>query len=476
MLEAAVDEYPSTIGWADPRELEGHPFSLEVYGCDSHGDLVEGIRESGVREPIHVSTRTGNLVVVSGHRRRRAAIEAGCEHVPIIPHKYETELEEQLAIIEFNRQRVKTGLQFYKEGKARLRIEAERARTRQGTRTDLQPNFPQNFGESSERHEREADAQVAQAIGLGSGEQWRKLEYVAERMPELLPRIGLGGISLHRAYTESRMKAPQSPKSPTPLSYPPLPTSIQVYHEDARHLKRYVSDSAALCITSPPYNCGAPYQNYQDNLAWEEWDALLREVFSQVHDVLVPGGRLALNLPLHRTRRQGGDFPAMRAWSLLLSLNYEPLDALIWSKARNREELQGLVAPLTSWGSWCSPKQPYLRSAIEVVWIFQKQGDFQSNGAHTDLTAEEFKEWTVNIWHIPPIQNSAHPATFPKELPRRLIKLYTYPGQIVLDPFMGIGTTGEAALETGRNFIGFEISQLYIEIARQRFAQHRGHR
>ena len=217
MPSAEKARMADNIKWADPKELKEHPFSLNVYGRDGCADLVDSIRDSGVREPLHVSTRTGERVVISGHRRRNAAIEAGLKEVPIIRGHFESELEEQLAIIQFNQQRIKTGLQLYNEGRGLDRIYSELARQRQGTRTDLQSNLLQNFAEGAD--ERLTRTKVAQAIGLGSGEQWRKLEYVAEHKPELLADIGPGGISIHRAFMQSRRIEPE----PNGLGRIPLP-------------------------------------------------------------------------------------------------------------------------------------------------------------------------------------------------------------------------------------------------------------
>lgn len=176
------------IEWLDPTILKPHKFSQDIYGDDGYADLIPSIKELGVLQALYVNQ---NNLILSGHRRWRAALEAKVK-IPVIRKIYSSKMDEHQAIIEFNRYRIKTGIQLYNEGKALENIEIEKAKRRQGKRTDLYPDIPQNFAECRDI--------VATTIGLGSGEQWRKLSYIGEHKPELLSEIKPQGISIHRAY------------------------------------------------------------------------------------------------------------------------------------------------------------------------------------------------------------------------------------------------------------------------------------
>jgi N6-adenosine-specific RNA methylase IME4 len=197
------------IEWISPELLNPHPFNIKVYGDEPCSpDMVESIKNVGVLDAIYV---TPERRIISGHRRARAACEAGVGTVPVITVTYQSDLEEQQAIIEFNRQRIKNGWQQHNEGTELKRIFAEQARLRQATSTGgVNPQLTETFREAvkdlpEDRHERETATKVAEAIGLGSGKQWDKLEFIAEHKPELLTTInGKQGKSINSAYVSAR--------------------------------------------------------------------------------------------------------------------------------------------------------------------------------------------------------------------------------------------------------------------------------
>ena len=197
------------IEWISPELLNPHPFNIKVYGDEPCSpDMVESIKNVGVLDAIYV---TPEHRIISGHRRARAACEAGVGTVPVITVTYQSDLEEQQAIIEFNRQRIKNGWQQHNEGTELKRIFAEQARLRQATSTGgVNPQLTETFREAvkdlpEDRHERETATKVAEAIGLGSGKQWDKLEFIAEHKPELLTTInGKQGKSINSAYVSAR--------------------------------------------------------------------------------------------------------------------------------------------------------------------------------------------------------------------------------------------------------------------------------
>lgn len=219
--------------------------------------------------------------------------------------------------------------------------------------------------------------------------------------------------------------------------------------------------SVHLVITSPPYNVS---KEYDADLTLEEYRSMLRRVFGEVGRVLAPGGRLCVNLanvgrkpyiPLHAYLAED-----------LISIGFAMRGEIIWNKSSS-------AGPSTAWGSWQSASNPTLRDVHEYILIFSK-GDFTRRGGHgkSTITRDEFLEYTKSIWTFPAesARRIGHPAPFPLELPRRLIQLYSFEDDVVLDPFAGSGTTCLAAFKAGRQFVGYEIHPPYVELAKKRMA------
>jgi len=218
--------------------------------------------------------------------------------------------------------------------------------------------------------------------------------------------------------------------------------------------------SVHLMVTSPPYNVGKEYDN---DLTIGEYRDFLRRVMAEVYRVLVPGGRACINvanlgrrpyLPLHAFLVQD-----------MLELGFLMRGEIIWDKAST-------ASPSTAWGSWCSPRNPTLRDVHEYILVFCKQSFRRPNpfDRRPTISRDEFLEFTKSLWRFPAevATKVGHPAPFPVELPYRLIQLYTFEGEVVLDPFMGSGTTGIAALKAGRIFVGYEINPEYVALANRR--------
>ena len=239
----------------------------------------------------------------------------------------------------------------------------------------------------------------------------------------------------------------------------------RIYCADSRHLDMIEDDVVDVVICSPPYNVGKNYKNHDDTLPLDEYLQLLRDVWTECRRVMRPGGRICVNvagvdrqpyLPLQSYITQQ-----------LIDLGFLMRGEIIWDKAAS-------VGVSTAWGSWQSPSNPTLRDVHEFILVFCKeQFRLAQTKGETDLISEEFTALTRSIWTFP-TESAAkvgHPAPFPVELPRRLIKLYSWKGALVLDPFCGSGSTCVAASQLGRLWIGVDTDPAYCELAKRRVAR-----
>jgi site-specific DNA-methyltransferase (adenine-specific) len=240
----------------------------------------------------------------------------------------------------------------------------------------------------------------------------------------------------------------------------PIPAVDVIFQASCEEMKELPDCSVHLMVTSPPYNVGKEYDN---DLTLEEYLAFLMRVWKETYRVLVPGGRACINvanvgrkpyIPLHAS--------IMRD---MIDLGFLMRGEIIWDKAAS-------ASTSTAWGSWQSATNPTLRDTHEYILVFSK-GSFRRDkmdGRSSTISKEEFLEFTKSVWGFPSesARKVGHPAPFPVELPYRLIQLYTFSDEIVLDPFMGSGQTALAALKSRRHFVGYEISEDYIKLAQRR--------
>jgi len=234
----------------------------------------------------------------------------------------------------------------------------------------------------------------------------------------------------------------------------------QIFCKTSEKMEELPDNSVHLMVTSPPYNVG---KEYDENLTLNEYREFLKRVWSEVKRVLVPGGRACINIanlgrkpyiPLHAFLIED-----------MLDLGFLMRGEIIWNKASSG-------SPSTAWGTWLSAKNPILRDIHEYILVFSKSSfarDRIENKKST-ISKEEFLEFTKSVWTFSaePATKVGHPAPFPVELPYRLIQLYTFEEEVILDPFMGSGQTAIAAIKTHRHYIGYETNQEYIELAQRR--------
>ena len=227
----------------------------------------------------------------------------------------------------------------------------------------------------------------------------------------------------------------------------------------AENMKELPNNSIHLMITSPPYNVSKDYDN---DLSLKEYLHILENSFRETFRVLVNGGRACINvanlgrkpyIPL-------SDYIS----KMMIKLGYNMRGEIIWNKAASS-------SPSTAWGSWLSAANPILRDVHEYILIFSK-GDYNRivNGKENTIIKEQFMEYTKSIWtmNAESARRIGHPAPFPEELPYRLIQLYSFKNDIILDPFIGSGTTGVSAIKSERKFIGYDINPDYISLAEKR--------
>ena len=253
---------------------------------------------------------------------------------------------------------------------------------------------------------------------------------------------------------------------------------VTIYHGDCREiLPELPSNSVDLVVTSPPYNVGKDYGEASDHLSEGEYKSLILSSLKQMYRVSKNSGRLCLNVPfignsqfLAKTTRL--QFYPNLYMPLAEKVEWIPRDFVVWVKTSEEGNPNNFCGNSTQWGSWLSPSCPYLRCFAEVILIFHKKDKKLCSKGQSDITKEEFMEFTKNVWYFRSATNKAeHAAPFPEELPRRCIKLFAYREGIILDPFLGSGTTLYCAKKLGHKAIGIEIAEKYCEIAAKRCSQ-----
>jgi site-specific DNA-methyltransferase (adenine-specific) len=244
----------------------------------------------------------------------------------------------------------------------------------------------------------------------------------------------------------------------------PLLSSInKIYCKSSITMEELPDNSVHLIVTSPPYNVK---KEYDKDLSLDEYRRLLIDVFSEVYKKLVSGGRVCINIA------NVGRKPYIPLHSYLIEdmirIGYSMRGEIIWNKAAS-------AGTSTAWGSWKSAANPVLRDIHEYILIFSKE-KFSRNAQNKEntISKEEFLEYTKSIWTFPTVSAKAigHPAPFPDELPERLIKLFTFKSDVVLDPFCGSGTTCIAAVKNKRFYVGYDNVQKYVDIAIKRINQY----
>ncbi len=239
----------------------------------------------------------------------------------------------------------------------------------------------------------------------------------------------------------------------------------RLFCKSSEHMDDVPDSSVHLMVTSPPYNVT---KEYDADLTLEEYRGLLRRVFAEVYRKLATGGRACVNLA-NLGRKP---YIALHSYVIqdMLEIGYLMRGEIIWNKASS-------ASPSTAWGTWRSAGNPVLRDVHEYVLVFSK-GSFGRRrvpGKLSTIDRDEFLDFTKSVWTFPAesARKVGHPAPFPIDLPYRLIQLYTFHDDVVLDPFCGSGTTCLAAIKAGRHYLGYEIVPDYVKLAQSRIIEYR---
>jgi site-specific DNA-methyltransferase (adenine-specific) len=231
--------------------------------------------------------------------------------------------------------------------------------------------------------------------------------------------------------------------------------------------KNITGRSIDLIVTSPPYNVDIQYNSHNDQLTYEDYQDFSRRWMKRCLTWLKDDGRFCLNIPLDKNKG-GQQSVGADLTTIAKKIGFAYHSTIIWN--------EGNISRRTAWGSWTSASAPYVIAPVELVVILYKKSWKKTSGSQeSDISRKEFMDWTNGLWTFngERRKKSGHPAPFPVELPLRCMKLFSFVGDTVLDPFMGSGSTLVAALQCNRKGIGIEIDRGYCESAVSRIEKER---
>jgi len=244
--------------------------------------------------------------------------------------------------------------------------------------------------------------------------------------------------------------------------------SIRIYNDDFLKNESIERDSVDLIVTSPPYNVDVQYENYKDDISYDEYLKFTEKWLAKCYELVKDDGRFCLNIPLDKNKG-GQQSVCADITTIAKRVGWKYHATIIWNEQN--------ISRRTAWGSWLSASAPFVIAPVEVIVVlYKKKWQKRSGSRKSDITREEFLNWTNGVWNFSGESRNrvGHPAPFPVELPKRCIKLFSFVGDTILDPFLGSGSTLIACVETGRAGIGVEINRNYCELAKKRLATSSG--
>lgn len=244
--------------------------------------------------------------------------------------------------------------------------------------------------------------------------------------------------------------------------------NIFLFNENTLNRNLFNKQFIDIIVTSPPYNVGIEYNSNNDELSYENYLEFSENWMKNCYDWSKPQARFCLNIPLDKNkggnRSVGADLT-----KIAQKVGWKYKSTVVWN--------EGNISRRTAWGSWKSASAPVVIAPVELIVILYKEEWKKTYGSKiSDITSDEFKDWTQGVWVFngESKKRIGHPAPFPKELPYRCIKLFSYQQDIVFDPFAGSGTTLLVAQNLDRKSVGIELDNFYCELAKNRILSETG--
>jgi site-specific DNA-methyltransferase (adenine-specific) len=241
--------------------------------------------------------------------------------------------------------------------------------------------------------------------------------------------------------------------------------NVEIYNDDFLNINCIGENTIDLIATSPPYNVDIRYNSFDDKILYDIYLEFTYKWMEKAYKLLRDDGRFCLNIPLDKNK--GGQQSVYAdIITIAKKIGFKYHSTIVWNEQN--------ISRRTAWGSWLSATAPYVIAPVEMIAIlYKKRWKKISGSKKSDITKEEFIDWTNGVWTFMGERKTrvGHPAPFPVELPKRCIKLFTFVGDTVLDPFLGSGSTLIACVLTNRKGIGIEIDKNYCEIAKNRLIE-----
>lgn len=237
---------------------------------------------------------------------------------------------------------------------------------------------------------------------------------------------------------------------------------IVIINDDILTTNSIAPNSIDLIVTSPPYNVDIQYNSHKDDILYSDYLEFTRTWLSRCFGFLKDDGRFCLNIPLDKNK-SGQQSVGADVTTIAKQIGFQYHSTIIWN--------EGNISRRTAWGSWMSATAPYVIAPVELIVVLYKKRWRKSSGSRkSDINKDEFMCWTNGVWSFngESKKKIGHPAPFPLELPHRCIKLFSFVGDTILDPFVGSGTTLIAAALLNRIGVGIEIDPQYCELAKRR--------
>lgn len=240
---------------------------------------------------------------------------------------------------------------------------------------------------------------------------------------------------------------------------------VKVINDEFISTDEIPASSIDLIVTSPPYNVDIKYNSHNDQISYEDYLEFSKQWIAKCYQLANHAGRFCLNIPLDKNKN-GQQSVGADLTTIAKKIGWRYHSTIIWN--------EGNISRRTAWGSWMSASAPYVIAPVELIVILYKNEWKKINGSkENDISKEEFMEWTNGVWTFngESKKRIGHPAPFPRELPRRCIKLFSYVGDVVLDPFMGSGTTLIEAYLNNRKTLGVDVDRKYCQLAEKRLEE-----